>query len=179
MTPTQTHAALLSDAEIAQCINQSRTNLFDRAGTTSFRIARAIEQALLAKLQPAQAGELPDDSIPAIGCGFWIDRISVENLRRIHRSESATAMISALINATDAIEDAQALISSLRAALAARKPLTLPTPSQLEAEFDRRNEELERVGHGTDVPNDLWDFSIGARFGIEEFCRINGLEVKT
>lgn len=57
---TTPQAALLSDAEIAQCINQSRTNLFDRAGTTSFRIARAIEQAVLAKLQPAQAGELPE-----------------------------------------------------------------------------------------------------------------------
>jgi len=61
MTPTQTQAALLSDAEIAQCINQSRTNLFDRAGTTSFRIARSIEQAVLAKLQPAQE---PVQSIP-------------------------------------------------------------------------------------------------------------------
>lgn len=63
---TTPQAALLSDDEVAQCINQARTNLFDRAGTTSFRIARAIEQAVLAKLQPAQAGELPPLPEPEI-----------------------------------------------------------------------------------------------------------------
>jgi len=51
----QTQSALLSDGEVAQCINRASTNLFDRAGTTSFRIARATEQAVLAKLQPAQS----------------------------------------------------------------------------------------------------------------------------
>lgn len=51
---TTPQAALLSDDEVAQCINRARTNLFDRAGTTSFRIARAIEQAVLAKLQARQ-----------------------------------------------------------------------------------------------------------------------------
>ena len=66
MTDATPQAALLTDDEVAQCINLARTNLFDRAGTTSFRIARSIEQAILAKLQatqaePVQAGELPDE----------------------------------------------------------------------------------------------------------------------
>lgn len=70
MTTTQPQAALLTDDEVAQCINLARANLFDRAGTTSFRIARYIEQAILAKLQatqaePVQAGELPHDGWPA------------------------------------------------------------------------------------------------------------------
>ena len=60
---TTPQAALLTDDEVAQCINLARTNLFDRAGTTSFRIARSIEQAILAKLkatqEPVHAGELP------------------------------------------------------------------------------------------------------------------------
>jgi len=51
---TTPQAALLTDDEVAQCINLARTNLFDRAGTTSFRIARSIEQAILAKLQATQ-----------------------------------------------------------------------------------------------------------------------------
>lgn len=35
----------LSDERIAECINKAKTSLFDRDGTTSFRIARAIEAA--------------------------------------------------------------------------------------------------------------------------------------
>jgi hypothetical protein len=57
---TTPQAALLTDDEVAQCINLARTNLFDRAGTTSFRIARSIEQAILAKLKATQADHVPD-----------------------------------------------------------------------------------------------------------------------
>lgn len=35
----------LSDERIAECINKAKTSLFDRDGTTSFRIARAVEAA--------------------------------------------------------------------------------------------------------------------------------------
>lgn len=49
------------------------------------------------------------------------------------------------------------------------------TPQQVEAEFNRRNDELKARGHGIDVPNDLVDFSIGAHWGIAEFCRLNDI----
>jgi hypothetical protein len=63
------------------------------------------------------------------------------------------------------------------AKMVAQALVPLP-PTSVEAEFDRRNAELEAKGWGDDVPSDLMDFEIGARFGVEEFCRINGLEVK-
>ena len=33
----------MTDEQIVDCINKAKTSLFDRAGTTSFRIARAVE----------------------------------------------------------------------------------------------------------------------------------------
>jgi hypothetical protein len=33
----------MTDAQMADCINKARTSLFDRDGTTSFRIGRAVE----------------------------------------------------------------------------------------------------------------------------------------
>lgn len=59
------------------------------------------------------------------------------------------------------------------------QPRMLPvTPQQVEAEFKRRNDELKARGHGIDVPNDLVDFSIGAHWGIAEFCRLNSISSK-
>lgn len=49
---------------------------------------------------------------PTKGDGFWINKISVENLRQIYRSGSASCMLSALGNAIDAIEDAKAHIDA-------------------------------------------------------------------
>lgn len=55
-----------------------------------------------------------EDTAPIVGSGFWIDKISVSNLRHIYRSGSDTAMLPALCNAIDAIEDAKTLIEALR-----------------------------------------------------------------
>lgn len=60
---------------------------------------------------PSQAAQ---EEAPKTGCGFWIDRISAANLRHICRAGESKAMLGALCNATDAIEDAQALLKTLR-----------------------------------------------------------------
>lgn len=89
---TTPHAALLTDDEVAQRINLACTNLFDRAGTTSFRIARSIEQAILAKLQatqePVQAGELPPLPFPNDHNGFGRcpDRYTADQMYAYARS---------------------------------------------------------------------------------------------
>ena len=111
-------AALLTDDEVAQRINLACTNLFDRAGTTSFRIARSIEQAILAKLQatqePVHAGELPDEreafEAYMSDNGKWP--------AAVQRYDNGSRSYVLLQTAT-AWETWQA-----RAALSARKPLT-------------------------------------------------------
>jgi len=57
----------------------------------------------------------PSDDVkpPEKGSGFWIDKISVENLRHICRNGTATMMLAPLGNCIDAIEDAQARIARL------------------------------------------------------------------
>lgn len=170
MTPTQTHAALLSDAEIAQCINQSRTNLFDRAGTTSFRIARAIEQAVIAKLQPAQEGELPDD------------REAFESWYAKHASDvigiDVTSDEIANCRVGDGYSEEGSYLNGAwagyRAALAARKPLTGLTREQMEA---GRHQVFST--NNPFCPCDSKTFRKVSEWTEREFCRVNGLEVKT
>lgn len=158
MTPTQTQAALLSDAEIAQCINQSRTNLFDRAGTTSFRIARAIEQAVLAKLQPAQAGELPDE---------W------EAFEAWARPNGYDLRRNDVLGHYSSLDTSRAW-AGYRAALAARKPLAGLTREQMEA---GRHQVFST--NNPFCPCDSKTFRKVSEWTEREFCRINGLEVKT
>jgi len=110
---TTPQAALLTDDEVAQCINLARTNLFDRAGTTSFRIARSIEQAILAKLQatqePVHAGELPAFE------QWWRQRQLLTFPKDYDQSR--------LAEWGDAYKPAAKAAWQARAALSARKPL--------------------------------------------------------
>ena len=114
MTDATPQAALLTDDEVAQRINLACTNLFDRAGTTSFRIARSIEQAILAKLQatqePVHAGELPAFE------QWWRQRQLLTFPKDYDQSR--------LADWGDAYKPAAKDAWQARAALSARKPLT-------------------------------------------------------
>lgn len=125
MTPTQTHAAqVLTDAETDQhldaVLNGAGSAL--RHYTTEFSLSRMRaamrehEAAILAKLQPAQAGELPDER---------------QAFEREMRCEEEWGHRSLKRRADGGYENWQvALMWSVwqaRAALAARKPLTWRT----------------------------------------------------
>ena len=154
---TTPQAALLTDDEVAQCINLARTNLFDRAGTTSFRIARSIEQAILAKLQatqePVHAGELPAFE------QWWRQRQLLTFPKDYDQSR--------LAEWGDAYKPAAKAAWQARAALSARKPLTEEQRSKVFRDAETRM---------------VYDLNLSWRNAVvdevERAHGINGLEVK-
>jgi hypothetical protein len=179
MTTTQTHAAqVLTDAETDQhldaVLNGAGSAL--RHYTTEFSLSRMRaamrehEAAILAKLQPAQAGELPPLPKP-----FALS-VSVYEGNTPEKTYAECMLYKQHPNEKQKLYTADKMHAYARAALAARKPLSV----------DRIHEIGEAIADGSygpvGGPMECYQFEPDS---LVEFVRaieaahgINGLEVK-